>query len=230
MKLKQLWCSLFQVQHTVTLKQMKPAVDNAYENDSTEYRLRREKNNESVRKSRAKNRNKLQECQTHVQNLKNENIQLNKTLNTLETELFTLKGLFQHCFSVDLNKLSFKPSDIPTSTLYKIIMNKKTLKNSPNLPNAMNKLPITAAIGSSVKSDSSHHLVPRYSSIEDKYNETDKFYINQIKDALSNIVKTDANNNNSKTETSQEAKHLDLNTIQLVNDHTYSFKQNLTTN
>ena len=134
MKFKTLWCSLFQAQQSLTMKPMKH-VDSAYENDSNEYRLRREKNNESVRKSRAKNRVKLHECASHVQNLKNENIQLNKQLGNLESELFTLKGLFQHCFSFNLNNLSFKPSDIPTSTLYKIIMNKQDLKAPKSVEN-----------------------------------------------------------------------------------------------
>lgn len=97
--------------------------------DKSDYRLRREKNNESVRKSRAKNRMMVQECAQSVQELKKENSVLNKQLNVLQDELVTLKGLFQHCFSFNLNNLSIKPNDIPTSTLYNIIM-KKDMKNT----------------------------------------------------------------------------------------------------
>ena len=224
MKFKTLWCSFFQAQHTVTLKQMKP-VDNStsYENDSNEYRLRREKNNESVRKSRAKNRVKLNECASHVQNLKNENIQLNKTLNNLESELYTLKGLFQHCFSFDLNSLSFKPSDIPTSTLYKIIMNRKDVKNS-NFQSIKMQPALTAPVNTVASSSSTNLMVRKFDSSSDaKYNETDKFYINQIKNALSNLVKDETLSNE---ETKSKLSSGDLRTIQLVNDHTYSLKQN----
>ena len=94
----------------------------SYEETSTEYRLKREKNNESVRKSRAKNREKLQECANNVKELRIENKQLNQKLESLQSELFTLKGLVQHCFSFNLNSLAIKPSDIPTSTLFKLIM------------------------------------------------------------------------------------------------------------
>lgn len=92
--------------------------------DHSDYRRRREKNNESVRKSRAKNRMIVQECAQSVHELKQENNVLSKQLSTLQEELVTLKGLFQHCFSFNLNNLSIKPSDIPTSTLYNIIMKK----------------------------------------------------------------------------------------------------------
>jgi predicted transcriptional regulator len=231
MKFKTLWCSLFQAQHTATLKQMKP-VDSStsYENDSNEYRSRREKNNESVRKTRAKNRAKLNECANHVQNLKNENIHLNKTLNNLESELYTLKGLFQHCFSFDLNSLSFKPSDIPTSTLYKIIMNRKDVKNA-NFQSIKMQTALTAPVNNNVAVSSNNNLMVKKndSSIDAKYNETDKFYINQIKNALSNLVKDEKLNNE---QANNKLSSGDLNTVQLVNDHNYSLKQNkyLTTN
>jgi hypothetical protein len=246
MKLKTLWCSLFQAQHTVTLKQMKH-VDN-YDQDSNEYRLRREKNNESVRKSRAKNRVKLHECAGSVQNLKNENIQLNKTLKSLETELYSLKGLFQHCFSFDLNNLSFKPSDIPTSTLYKIIMNKKDLKTPisvqkpaitsgematkghPLMLNKRNDLATCSSAKSHMQSNTTTS-----NSTEVKYTETDKYFINQIKTALSNIVKNELNSapsSPSETKMVETNSNYDLKmasitaNVRLVNDHNYSLKQN----
>jgi uncharacterized coiled-coil DUF342 family protein len=96
------------------------------ENESDEYRKKREKNNESVRKSRAKNRVKVQECAKIVTDLRSENTQLNNKLNSLKSELHTLRGLFHHCFSVNLNNLNVKPADISTDTLYKLIM-----KNEP---------------------------------------------------------------------------------------------------
>lgn len=120
MKLKSIWGSLFQVQNTFLIqKSMKPVASDAYDNDSVEYRRQREKNNESVRKSRAKNRMKLEECAVTVRELQMENVKLNRTYETLQSELFTLKGLFQHLFPIKL-----KPSEVPTSTLYNIIMSK----------------------------------------------------------------------------------------------------------
>ncbi len=145
----------------------------AYEtNDLNEYRQRREKNNESVRKSRAKNRVKVQECAKIVSELKMENNQLNNKLSSLQSELITLKNLFQHCFSVDLNSLSIKPSEIPTSTLYKIIMNKTQMPTSLN---------------SQLKSI---ELCKNKSEYNLDLNETDNFYINHIKKALVNIDAT----------------------------------------
>jgi hypothetical protein len=149
LKLKTLWFSFFQPQNTYLIqKSMKSStldsnssLTNSNDDSSTtttttasmprdgDYRRRREKNNESVRKSRAKNRQILQECASHVQELRKENVQLNSQLSTLQDELLTLKSLFQHCFSFNLNNLSIKPSDIPTSTLYKIIM-KKEMNNA----------------------------------------------------------------------------------------------------
>ena len=136
--------------------------------DTDNYRIKREKNNESVRKSRAKNRVKLQECSTSVKALQMENVQLNQNLENLQGELQTLKGLFQHCFSFNLNNLAIKPSDIPTSTLYKIIMQNKSQTTKVTTKE-----------------------VPKSTEISSSLNEVDNYYVNQIKNALSNIVKTD---------------------------------------
>ncbi len=136
--------------------------------DSTEYRLKREKNNESVRKSRAKNREKLDECSTNVNLLKSENVQLNKKLESLQTELCSLKNLFQHCFSFNIKSLPFKPSDIPTSTLHKIIMQNKALEKPTN---------------SEVKSID----LPTPS----KLNDVDNYFITQMKIALSSMSRRD---------------------------------------
>ena len=134
MKLKAIWGSLFQMQNTFLIqKSMKPvdiydettaaaaasSSSVAATAGSSEYRRQREKNNESVRKSRAKNRIKLEECAHTVRDLQMENVRLNRTYEALQSELFTLKGLFQHIFP-----LTLKPTDIPTSTLHKIITSK----------------------------------------------------------------------------------------------------------
>lgn len=107
-----------------------------------DYRIKREKNNESVRKSRAKNRVKLQECAVRVKELKTENVELNNKLSNLQTELFTLRGLFQYCFSFNSNQMQVKPSEIPTSSLYKIIMQNKAKFLAPSIEQA--SLPVTS--------------------------------------------------------------------------------------
>lgn len=156
------------------------------DNDA-EYRLKREKNNESVRKSRAKNRVKLQECSMNVNELKHENVQLNKKLESLQSELYTLKGLFQHCFSFNLNNLSIKPSEIPTSTLYKIItQNKPVLMQTP--PSSVASSPVAAA--SELKQEPVETGSHNKSLV---LNEVDNYYVNQIKNALSNMVKPNVN-------------------------------------
>jgi predicted nuclease with TOPRIM domain len=130
MKLKSIWGSLFQVQNTFLIqKSMKPVASDACDNDSLEYRRQREKNNESVRKSRAKNRMKLEECANTVKELQMENVRLNRTYETLQSELFTLKGLFQHLFPIKM-----KACEVPTSTLYNIIMSKDFNNSKPQQP------------------------------------------------------------------------------------------------
>ena len=167
---------------------------NAYENnDSNEYRQRREKNNESVRKSRAKNRVKVQECAKVVAELKMENSQLNNKLSGLQSELITLKNLFQHCFSADLSKLSIKPSEIPTSTLYKIVMNKKQ---------------VPSILGSQLKNI---ELCKNKSEFNLDLNETDNFYVNHIKKALASIEETNSSSSSSSSSSSIQKKPSVLN-------------------
>lgn len=99
--------------------------------DNDDYRLKREKNNESVRKSRLKNRLKIQDCAARVQQLNAENYQLNKKLETLNLELVTLKNLFQH--SISFNKFkTFNPNEISTANLYKLIMKNDFDSSSTN--------------------------------------------------------------------------------------------------
>ncbi len=177
-KFKAILYAIFQPSQPMLIQKSMRHVDaiSLNENDA-EYRLKREKNNESVRKSRAKNRVKLQECSMSVKELKMENVQLNQKLESLQSELYTLKGLFQHCFSFNLNNLSIKPSEIPTSTLYKMIM-----QNKPVLQTPATSLPITELKQEPVNPNRSLVL-----------NEVDNFYVNQIKNALSNMVKPNLN-------------------------------------
>lgn len=196
MKLKTIWSSFFQQNPLMIQKSMRH-VDASFD-ETTEYRLRRDKNNESVKKSRAKNRAKLNECASHVQNLKMENKQLNKQLDGLQNELFTLRNLFQQCFSFNINNLPIKPSEIPTSTLYKIIMNKNATDAVLTQSNETTSRQTTPAIPLSNQASSSNEV---------SFNETDKLYINQIKNALnvvkstnqtsSNGMSTSNNNNNN---------------------------------
>lgn len=222
MKLKSLWCSFFQVQNSYMITKSMKHLDAPLSNDETtsssgssgavlgiaaaaagtdDYRIRREKNNESVRKSRAKNRVKLQECASHVQELRKENTQLNKHLDGLNAELFTLKGLFQHCFSFNLNNLAIKPSEIPTSALYKIIM--QTEQNKQLSGAEMFAQSSASALAASNEVDmltpactppGHHHNMGFSVSGSERHfdsNKNDQFYIDQIKNALTNIVKQD---------------------------------------
>lgn len=178
LKFKAIFYSIFQSPNPMLIQKSMRHVDSfADTNDTNDYRIKREKNNESVRKSRAKNRVKLQECSSSVQDLNRENVQLNKKLDGLQSELYTLKGLFQHCFSFKLDNLSIKPSEIPTSTLHKIIMQNKGLGTSSTQQNYIEK-PIEST---------SKTTLPM--------NDIDNHYVNQIKKALSNIVSPSANIN-----------------------------------
>jgi len=159
-----------------------------------DYRLRREKNNESVRKSRAKNRLKMLECSTRVENLRSENTDLNKKLGNLQSELFTLKGLFQYCFSFDLNQLAVKPSDIPTSTLHQVIMeNKSKLSGGSECTDIDSDCVLMSPHASTVGDASEENGTASGADADaDAYlTETDYYNINQIKNALCNIVKSD---------------------------------------
>lgn len=233
-KFKSVWSTLFRDQNScLVAKSMKASIDNTDTSSSTgsasgtsssDYQLRRQKNNESVRKSRAKNRNKVQECTTHVDALHSEHVQLSKTLDNLETELYTLKGLFQHCFSFNLNNLALKPAEIPTSTLYKMIMKTEVaspIDYSASLSTSMPSSPSSTT--SSMLSDLSEaNLKLSEEKLQaalqkgtfdstSPLNEVDNFYINQIKLALSNLVESDRNGNaqirqRSTSETSETSE------------------------
>ena len=189
MKFKTLLCSIFQLPNPyVIAKPMKPIDGITLSNgdDLNDYRIRREKNNESVRKSRAKNRVKIQECATHVQELKKENNQLNKTLDSLQSELHTLKNLFQHCFSFNLNNLAIKPSEIPTSALYKLIMKKELNSSAPTPSNEMSQ-------GFTLSEQTTFEK----EMVSNSNSKNDQFYIDQIKNAITNIVKQESSSSSS---------------------------------
>ena len=160
-KFKSILYAVFQTPNSVLIQKSIKHVD-AFEETNNEYKIKRAKNNESVRKSRAKNREKIQDCAENVKELKKENVLLNQKLGSLQSELLTLKGLFQHCFSFNLNNLAIKPSDIPTSTLSKIIMKNERIMSS-QIDQSI--LPI---------------------------NEIDSYYMDQFNNALSTIAKNDS--------------------------------------
>lgn len=143
MKFKSVLGSFFQAQNTFFISKSMKSMDSSSmassssNEESNDYRVKRERNNESVRKSRAKNRMKLQECANQVNELKQENVQLNCKLESLQKELNTLRSLFQHCYSLNSENSSFKPNEIPTSTLYKLIMN-QDLKNKTQNDSKLN--------------------------------------------------------------------------------------------
>ncbi|KAI4890796.1 hypothetical protein NFI96_010581 [Prochilodus magdalenae] len=62
--------------------------------DSEEYRLRRERNNLAVKKSRMRSKQKAQDTQQRVNELKEENERLEAKIKLLSKELSVLKDLF----------------------------------------------------------------------------------------------------------------------------------------
>ncbi|XP_060693898.1 CCAAT/enhancer-binding protein gamma [Hemiscyllium ocellatum] len=74
----------------------------SYNKESEEYRQRRERNNMAVRKSRLKSKQKAQDTQQRVNELKEENERLEAKIKLLSKELSVLKDLFlehAHSFS-----------------------------------------------------------------------------------------------------------------------------------
>lgn len=62
--------------------------------NTEEYRKRRERNNQAVKKSRMKTKKKTQEMVDRVTQLRNENEELEENIKILHKELGLLKGLF----------------------------------------------------------------------------------------------------------------------------------------
>jgi hypothetical protein len=163
-------------------------------NPIDDYRIKREKNNESVRKSRAKNRVKVQECAERVKELKDESIQLNTKLSGLQSELSTLRSLFQYCFSFNTNQMPFKPSEVPTSTLYKIIMQNKTKFMQPVTNSNLTETIQQAT--SSLYALPALMPVPEVQMNEEKsdqalFDDKDSFFINELKQSLIDFIKYD---------------------------------------
>ena len=61
---------------------------------SEEYRQRRERNNAAVKKSRYKTKQKTMETQRRVEQLKDENAQLERRLESLSRELNLMRDIF----------------------------------------------------------------------------------------------------------------------------------------
>ena len=177
-----------------------------------DYRIKREKNNESVRKSRAKNRVKVQECAERVKALRDENVELNSKLNGLQTELSTLRNLFQYCFSFNTNQMPFKPSEVPTSTLYKIIMQNKTKFMQPvtnsNLTETIQQATSSFYSPAKVPTDTiqiedeqREPMLANYNQEQDHkalFDDKDSFFINELKQSLIDFIKYEDSNSLEK--------------------------------
>jgi len=78
------------------------------ESSTKEYLERRSKNNISVRKSRAKLREKITQTQARVKNLAKENKTLEQEVSKLDKELGILKCIFTKFFLEDAKLLNSK--------------------------------------------------------------------------------------------------------------------------
>lgn len=84
----------------------KKGVSDADDEDE-DYRKRRDRNNEAVKKSRFKSKQRTQETFTRVSKLKEENQKLEEKVKTLTKELQFLKELFlAHASNTQNNKFS----------------------------------------------------------------------------------------------------------------------------
>lgn len=181
MKLKTFLYSFFQPNNSYLIQKSMRHVDASSRSSSSDerddYIDKRKRNNDSVRRSRAKSRALTQECASAVKELKLENIQLNNTLESLQSELSTLKSLFR--ISFNYNKLPFKPTDIPTSTLYNLIMNHESKQQE-----------IQSHLGYSSLATSPNSSLNSSPQREDSQfnNNSDKYFINQIKNSLSSVI------------------------------------------
>ncbi|XP_028665906.1 CCAAT/enhancer-binding protein gamma-like [Erpetoichthys calabaricus] len=85
------------------------------EKDSEEYRQRRERNNLAVKKSRMKSKQKAQDTQQRVNELKEENERLEAKIKLLSKELSVLKDLFlEHAHNLADN---VHPQNTDTTTM-----------------------------------------------------------------------------------------------------------------
>jgi len=98
------------------------------ENDE-EYRIRRERNNEAVRKSRDKSKKKTEETLKRVDDLKMENYKLEEQIRMYRKQLTDLKGIFlEHAASgkvsgdIDIDSL-LRETDIDAEPLHMTTLN-----------------------------------------------------------------------------------------------------------
>lgn len=180
MKLKTFLYSFFQPNNSYLIQKSMRHADASTRSSSSDerddYIDRRNRNNDSVRRSRAKSRALTQECATAVKELKLENIQLNNMLESLQSELSTLKSLFRISFRNE--KLPFKPSDVSTSTLYKLIMNQKSKHQEIQNHSGYSSLATSplSSFSSPQREDSEFN------------NNSDRYFIDQIKNSLSTVI------------------------------------------
>lgn len=100
--------------------------DREWEKDGDEYRKRRDRNNQAVRRSRVKSRMRTQQTLERVNQLKTENELLEEKIRILTKELGFLKDLFLahagNAHATDLNGidlerlLSDTPKEAPTTS------------------------------------------------------------------------------------------------------------------
>jgi hypothetical protein len=85
------------------------------EDDENEYKLKRKRNNESVKQCRERDKLKMQKAREDVEKFKNENQTLKEKYEALEKELNLLKSLFNQNNSVTCNTLPIATNDMSTS-------------------------------------------------------------------------------------------------------------------
>lgn len=104
---------------------------------SDEYRQRRERNNAAVKKSRFKSKQKTLETQKRVNQLKDENSQLERRVETLTRELNFMRNIFvprrdsqQHHSHLKQHEQQAHPNPIPTlqSPMFVIHQDENNLK------------------------------------------------------------------------------------------------------
>lgn len=81
---------------------------------SDEYRQRRERNNAAVKKSRFKSKQKTIETQKRVEQLKNENAQLERRLESLSREFHLMRDIFipRRDYKPEANQLQLQAANV----------------------------------------------------------------------------------------------------------------------
>jgi archaellum component FlaC len=70
-----------------------------------DYKLRRERNNESVKRCRENEKKKIENAKEELERHKNENKELERKCSSLEKELETLKSLFRNSASAPTEEI-----------------------------------------------------------------------------------------------------------------------------